>query len=382
VSTLVDSELDSAEPIRIGVPRETFAGERRVALIPDTVAKMVSSGLTVLVESGAGSGAFFSDEAYSSAGASVVPDSAALYAGANLIAKVRGPNEIELEQLRRGSVLIGFLDPLRNPEMVDRLSERGIIAFSMDAIPRITRAQSMDALSSMSTLAGYKSVLMAADTFGRVFPMLMTAAGTLAPARLLVLGAGVAGLQALATARRLGAVTEGFDTRAAVREQVESVGASFVEMPVALEDTEGEGGYAKAMSEDFYGHEREAIREHVSKADIVITTALIPGKPAPCLITEEMVQSMRPGSVIVDLSSEAGGNCELTVRGETIVRYGVTVMGPVNIASSLSIHASQMYARNIQNVINHLVKDGHLHLDFEDEITRVACMTRAAPATT
>jgi NAD(P) transhydrogenase subunit alpha len=250
----------------------------------------------------------------------------------------------------------------------------------MDAIPRITRAQAMDALSSMSTIAGYKAVLLGAESLGRLFPMLMTAAGTLAPARVLVLGAGVAGLQALATARRLGAVTEAFDTRPVVREQVQSVGATFIEMPLPEEEAEGEGGYAREMSQDFYRHEREAIRDNVARADVVITTALVPGKPAPLLITEEMVESMRPGSVIVDLAAETGGNCALTVPNETIRQHEVTILGPINLPSTVPVHASQMYARNVANLVGVLIADGKLHLDFEDEIVRAAAVARPQEA--
>lgn len=372
----MESSSETPEPLVVGVPRETADGERRVALIPDTVSKLVSLGCSVVVESGAGSAAYFPDETYRDAGATIIPDLAAVFEQSDIIAKVQRPTPDEVQRLRPGSLVISFIDPLRNGDLINQIAERGVTAFSMTAIPRVTRAQSMDALSSMSTIAGYKAVVLAASALGRLFPMLMTAAGTLAPARVLVLGAGVAGLQALATARRLGAVTEGFDTRAVVREQVQSVGATFIEMPVALEGTEGEGGYAREMSEDFYHHEQEAIREHVARADVVITTALIPGKPAPQLITEAMVDSMRPGSVIVDLAAEAGGNCTLTRAGETVEHRGVTILGPLNLPSSVPMHASQMYSRNVLSVITHVIKDGHLELDFEDEIVRAACVAR------
>jgi len=353
-----------------------------MALVPEAVGRLVSSGLRVMVETGAGLGASYDDTAYREACAGIAESEEALYREADIVARVQSPTISEAELLRPGSVVIAFIDPFRSTDLIERLNDRGVVAFSMNAIPRITRAQSMDALSSMSTIGGYKAVLLAANAFGRLFPMLMTAAGTLAPARVLVLGAGVAGLQALATARRLGAVTQAFDTRPVVREQVESVGATFIEMAAVEEPTEGEGGYAKAMSEDFYSHERDAIREPIAKADIVITTALVPGKAAPVLITEEMVESMRPGSVIVDLAAEMGGNCEATVRGETVTKSGVIIMGPTNLPSTVPVHASQMYARNISTVINHLVKDGKLTLDFDDEITRAACLSRGAPAHT
>jgi NAD(P) transhydrogenase subunit alpha len=377
----VNNSVNVSEPLIVGVPREIVPGERRVALVPDVVAKLVSSGLQVLIEAGAGCEAFFPDEAYREAGGIIALSAEALYQQADIVLKVQPPawnkmlDQHEADLLRPDSVLITFLEPQRHAELLERLAKRGVMVISMNAIPRITRAQPMDALSSMSTIAGYKAVLLAANALGRFFPMLMTAAGTLAPARVLVLGAGVAGLQALATARRLGAVTQAFDTRPAVKEQVQSVGATFIELPISLEETEDEGGYARAMSEEFYQREQDAIREHVARADVVITTALIPGKPAPRLITKEMVQTMQPGSVIVDLAAEQGGNCALTVAGETVVHYGVTILGPLNLPSTMPIHASQMYARNIASVVMHIVKNGRLNLDFEDEIIRSACLT-------
>ena len=375
----MENDPDGATPLTVGVPREIAPLENRVALVPDTVSKLAAAGFTVLVEKDAGLHAGFTDDAYAAAGAEIAPDARTLYERANIVTKVQGPrvNEAlgadEVVLMQPGTVLIGFLDPLRNTELMERLAQRGVIAFSMERIPRITRAQSMDALSSMSTIAGYKAVLLGATALGKLFPMLMTAAGTLAPARVLVLGAGVAGLQALATARRLGAVTEGFDTRAVVKEQVQSVGATFIEMPeIEHQETEAEGGYAREMSEEFYKHEQDAIRDHVARADVVITTAQIPGKRAPILITEEMVATMHPGSVIVDLAAESGGNCTLTELGKTVVKHEVAIMGPQNVPGSVPSHASQMYSRNMQTVLNHLVRDGKLELKMDDEITRAA----------
>lgn len=370
----MNSTSENEGRLVLGVPREIVIGERRVALIPDVVLKLTGAGLEVLIESDAGCEAAFPDHLYREAGADIASDAADLYRRADVVAKVQAPTDEELGLLHSGQVLIGFLDPLRYPDRVERLRERGVTAISMDAIPRITRAQSMDALSSMSTVAGYKAVLLAAGQLPRFFPMLTTAAGTITPARALVLGVGVAGLQALATARRLGAVTEAFDTRPAAAEQAESVGATFIQMPIE-EETEGEGGYAREMSSEFYRREQDAIRDHLARADVVITTALIPGKPAPILITAEMVGSMRPGSVIVDLASEAGGNCEVSVPGETIVYEGVSIMAPRNLPASVPTHASQMYARNVTNLLLALIKDGRLHLDPEDEIVQGACVT-------
>ena len=363
------------------MPREILSDERRVALIPETVARLVQEGLEVLVESGAGEGAFFSDQAYQEAGATTVPDAATLYGEAEVVLKVQGPvkNEAlgrhEVELMVQGAVLISFLQPLTNLGLVNMLAEKGITSFSMEAIPRIARAQKMDALTSMSSIAGYKSVLIASSSLGKFFPMMMTAAGTMAPARGLVLGAGVAGLQAIATARRLGAVMEAFDVRPAVKEQVESLGATFIEVEQLAEETEDVGGYAKELSEEAQRRERELIHSHVKGADFVITTALIPGKPAPILVTEEMVRDMKPGTVIVDLAAEMGGNCELTKPGTDVVEHGVIIHGPRNLPSSMPVHASQMYSRNISSLLLHLTKDQQLHLDFEDEITKGSCIT-------
>jgi NAD(P) transhydrogenase subunit alpha len=366
---------ESPPTLTVGVQRETAAGERRVSLIPETAARLVTSGLSVLVETGAGAATFHDDTAYVESGATIV-DAGALYRQAQIVARVRAPSAAEADGMRPGTLVLSFLDPSREEELIRRLSERGVIAFSFNRLPRTTLAQSMDAMSSMATVAGYKAVLMAADSMPRLFPLLMTAAGTLAPARVLVLGAGVAGLQALATARRLGAITSAFDTRPVVREHVQSVGATFIEMPeTATEEPHVEGGYATDMGAEFYEHERDAIRSHVAQADVVITTAAIPGKRAPLLIDEGMVESMKPGSVIIDLAAETGGNCTLTAPGDTVTVHGVIVMGPLDVPSMVSQHASQLYSRNVLNVIKYVVKDGRLTLDPNDEIVRSACVT-------
>jgi NAD(P) transhydrogenase subunit alpha len=356
--------------MRVGVAKETAVGERRVALVPDTVGKLSEAGVQVLVQEGAGDAAAFRNVDYESAGAGVVAD---VFAEADLLAKVQKPSSEEIARLREGTVLVAFLQPLVDPEVVRALADRRVSAFSMDSIPRITRAQPMDALSSQSTVAGYKAVLLAASALGRFFPMLTTAAGTIPPARVLVLGAGVAGLQAIATARRLGAVVSAFDVRPVVKEQVESLGASFLELDV--EGAEGLGGYAVALSEDQHAREQELIARHTHESDAVITTALIPGQPAPILLTAEAVRGMRPGSVIVDLAAEAGGNCEATEPGSTIVRDGITIVGELNLPSAMPTHASQMYSRNVYAFLTHLLEDGELKLDFDDEITRETCVT-------
>jgi H+-translocating NAD(P) transhydrogenase subunit alpha len=376
------SAIESADTLAVGIPRETAAGERRVSLIPETAGKLVATGLSVVLESGAGASAFHVDATYAESGATVVADAGAVYRAARIVARVRAPSEGEVEVMRSGTFLLSFLDPARDPELVRRMSERGIIAFSFNRIPRTTLAQSMDAMSSMATVAGYKAVLMAADSLPRLFPLLMTAAGTLAPARVLVLGAGVAGLQALATARRLGAITSGFDTRPVVREHVQSVGATFIEMPEATsEETHVEGGYAKDLGAEFYESERAAIRSHVEQSDVIVTTAAIPGKRAPLLIDEEMVASMKPGSVIVDLAAETGGNCTLTAPGDTVTVRGVTIIGLLDVPSMVPQHASQLYSRNVLNVIKYVIKDGKLVLDPNDEIVRSACVTGLEVAT-
>jgi NAD(P) transhydrogenase subunit alpha len=341
-----------------------------VALVPDAVSRLTAAGFDVVVEPGAGVAAAFPDAAYTEAGAGV---SDGVWA-ADAVAKVRKPTVEEAGRLRSGQVLIGFLEPLTDAAGIERLAERGVHAFAMESIPRITRAQSMDALSSQATVSGYKAVLVAADRLPRFFPMLMTAAGTVAPAKVLVLGAGVAGLQAIATAHRLGAVVAGFDVRPVVREQVESLGATFLDLGIVGEETAG--GYARELTEEEQRRQQEALAERIPEYDAVITTALIPGRAAPTLIPASAVAKMRPGSVIVDLAAEAGGNCELTERGEIVERDGVTVVGVTNLASTMPFHASQLYARNVSSLLQHLAPEGELALDWDDEITAGACVTR------
>jgi H+-translocating NAD(P) transhydrogenase subunit alpha len=353
------------------VPRERAAGERRVALVPELAGRLVASGFEVLIERGAGEAASFPDAAYEEAGARVLDD---VYGEAEAVAKVQSPSEEEVARLRGGQVLVGFLQPLTDPDGIERLAARGVTAFAMESIPRITRAQPMDALSSQATVSGYKAALIAADRLPKFFPMLMTAAGTVAPAKVLVLGAGVAGLQAVATARRLGAVVTGFDVRPVVREQIESLGANWLDLGVVGEETEG--GYAQELSEEQQRRQQEELEARLPEFDVVITTALIPGRAAPRLIPASAVAAMKPGSVIVDLAAEAGGNCELTEPGEEVVREGVTIIGPTNLPSSMPFHASQLYARNISALLQHLAPEGELTLDFEDEITAGACVTR------
>ena len=365
--------------MKIAIPRETVHGERRVALVPDMAKRLAGDGLTVQVEQGAGVKAGFTDSAYADVGAEVVPDATALWRGADIVLKIHMPATSgarnEAEMLREGATLIGLLFPLQHHAAVSALARRDVTSFSLDFLPRITRAQSMDVLSSMSTVAGYKSVLMGAAAIGKFFPMLMTAAGTLAPTKVLVMGAGVAGLQAIATAHRLGARVQAFDVRSAVKEQVESLGAQFLELE-DMEDAETAGGYAKELSEEQSKRIRDLTHQAAKAVDVVITTALIPGKPAPLLITEEMVRDMRPGSVIVDLAAEAGGNCALTKAGEDVTVGDVTILGPVNVPSTMPTHASQMYSKNITTFLAHLLEDGELKLDFEDEITSSTCVTR------
>jgi NAD(P) transhydrogenase subunit alpha len=369
--------------MRIAVPREVAPGENRVALVPDTVTRLAKAGFDVQVEAGAGVAAGFTDDSYREAGATIATGATALLGGADVTLKVREPRPAagavhEADVLREGSALLGFLGRDRESEVARKLAARRIRSFSMELIPRISRAQKMDALSSMATVVGYKAVLLAAGSIGKFFPLLMTAAGTIAPARVLVIGAGVAGLQAIATSRRLGAVVEAFDVRPAVREEVQSLGATFVAPDLVAEAAVDKGGYAKALSEEQHAREQKLLAERVKMNDVVISTAAVPGKPAPKLITAEMVQSMRPGSVIVDLAAETGGNCELTQRGEKIVRHDVTIIGYVDLAATLPTHASQMYSRNISALFLHLVKDGKLEPDFTDEITRESCLTRGA----
>jgi len=353
--------------MKVGVPKETAQGERRVALVPELVSKL--EGIDVVVEQGAGEAASFSDAAFTEAGASIGDPWAA-----DLVAKVRKPGDDEIGKLRDGQVLIGFLQPLTDQEGVERLASRGVTAFAMESIPRITRAQSMDALSSQATVSGYKAVVLAADRLPKFLPMLVTAAGTVVPAKVLVIGAGVAGLQAIATARRLGAVVSGFDVRPVVKEQVESLGAKFLELGVVGEETEG--GYARELSEEEQRKQQEELEARIGDFDVVVTTALIPGRPAPKLIPQSAIETMRPGSVIVDLAAEAGGNADLTRADEEVTHNGVTILGPTNLPSSMPYHASQLYARNVTALVSHLAPEGELKLDFEDEITAGACVTR------
>jgi H+-translocating NAD(P) transhydrogenase subunit alpha len=367
--------------MRIGVPKETAEGERRVALVPEVVGKLVrgtgQDGATttqVVVERGAGAGALIPDEAFAEAGAELVDAEAALEA--DVVVTVAAPTAEQVGRLRRDAVVIGFLGPLTNADGVRTLAEAGVTSFAMEAIPRISRAQSMDALSSQANIAGYRAALFGAQELGRFFPMLMTAAGTIRPATVLVLGAGVAGLQAIATARRLGAVVQGFDVRAAVKEQVESLGATFLEFDLGG-DLEGAGGYAKELTAEQQARQQELMAEAIGKVDVVITTAAVPGRRAPILVTEDAVKLMKPGSVIVDLAGESGGNCELSEPGETVLRHDVKILAPLNVPSTMAEHASQLYARNIQSLLGLMISDtGELSLDFDDEVIAGACITR------
>jgi len=368
--------------LAVAVPKETFPGERRVALVPDAITSLTKSGLVVRVESGAGIAAGISDNAFATKGAEIVSSRANLFAQSDIILQVRayGANpetgKDDMNLLKANQTVIGFFEPLTQLKQVREIAAKKVATFSMELMPRITRAQSMDALSSMANIAGYKAVLMAAQQLPRMFPMMMTAAGTISPARVFVIGAGVAGLQAIATAKRLGAIVRGYDVRPAVREQVESLGAKFVELDIDSGDAEDKGGYAKAMNEEFYRKQREMMTRVVAESDVVITTAAIPGKKAPILITADMVEAMPNGSVIVDLASERGGNCELTRPNESIVERGVSIIGPLNIPTEVPFHASQMYARNITTFLLHLIKEGQLAFDMEDEITRETLLTR------
>jgi len=359
--------------MRVGVPKETAPGEERVALVPDVVARL--DGITVVVERGAGVAAGFTDDAYADAGATIVDDA---WSGVDVVVKVAKPATAEIERLQEGQLLIAFLQPLTDREGVGRLAARGVTGFAMESIPRITRAQAMDALSSQATVSGYKAALIAADRLPRFFPMLTTAAGTIAPAKALVVGAGVAGLQAIATARRLGAVVSGFDVRPAVREQIQSLGAAWLDLGVVGEETEG--GYARELTADEQRRQQEALEERVPEFDVVITTAAIPGRAAPRLIPASAVAKMRRGSVIVDLAADTGGNCELTQPGEVVEVHGVTVVGTLNLPSTMPFHASQLYARNVAALLAHLAPKGDLALDWDDEITAGACVTREGVA--
>ena len=359
--------------MRIVVPREAAAGEGRVALVPDAIGRLTSAGFEIVVERGAGAAAGFPDEDYVAAGATL-SEPAGMLEGAEAVVRVSRPTAEEVAAMAPGTVLIGFLTPLTDTEGIERLRRQGVVAFAMESVPRITRAQSMDALSSQATVAGYKAVLIAADRVQKMFPLLMTAAGTIAPARVLVMGAGVAGLQAIATARRLGAVVSAFDVRPAVKEQVESLGAKFLDLGVHGEETEG--GYAKELTPEQQAAQQAALEERVPDFDIVITTALVPGRPAPKLIAASTVGQMRSGSCIVDLAAEAGGNCELTTPGQEIVRDGVTIVGFTNLPSLMAADASRLYARNVTALLQHLAPGGELTLDFDDDITGGACVAR------
>jgi len=357
--------------MKIGVVKETLPGERRVALVPEAARGLVKANLQVAVESGAGAAAFFSDAAYIDAGANLTDAATAL--AADGVLKVQPPSLDEVARLKSGAVSISFLQPSTNADVIRALAKQQVTAFSLDLVPRISRAQSMDALSSQANVGGYKAVLLAANHLPKFFPLLMTAAGTVAPARVLVMGAGVAGLQAIATARRLGAVVEAYDVRPAVKDEVHSLGATFLELP--LEAQEGTGGYAREQSEDFLHRQRELIGDRVAASDVVITTAAIPGRKAPILVTADMVRRMRIGSVIIDLAAETGGNCELTKPGEVIEVGGVTIDGTRNLPSTMPVHASQLYSKNVSTLLLLLVKGGALSLDFNDEIVKGACVT-------
>ncbi|HEV3097149.1 MAG TPA: Re/Si-specific NAD(P)(+) transhydrogenase subunit alpha [Candidatus Dormibacteraeota bacterium] len=361
--------------MKVGVVKETLPGERRVALVPDTVTKLIASKLEVAVQTGAGSEAFYADEAYQKAGATLVPEARTVLSQADAVLKVQPPSLDEVAALKSGAILIGFLQPSANADVVKALATQKITAFSLELVPRISRAQSMDALSSQAGVAGYKAVLIAANRLGKFFPLLITAAGTVTPSRVLVLGAGVAGLQAIATARRLGAVVEAYDVRPAVKDEVKSLGATFVEL--ALEAQVGQGGYAAQQSEEFLRRQRELIGDHVASSDVVITTAAVPGRKAPILVTKDMVARMRPGSVIVDLAADTGGNVEVTKPGEAVVVGGVTIDGPRNLASTMPVHASQLFSRNVSTLLLSIVKDGQPNIDFNDEIVKGSCLTSA-----
>jgi len=361
--------------MKVVAPRETAPGERRVAIVPDVARTLLKAGLELAVEAGAGVGAGLPDEAYERAGVRVVADRAGLLGGADLVLRVQPPDDAEIALLRPGSALVSFLRPLDEPARAARLAERGVTSFAMELVPRITRAQAMDALSSQASLAGYRAVLLAALALGKVLPMMTTAAGTIAAARVLVIGAGVAGLQAIATARRLGAVTEAYDTRPAVKEQVESLGARFLSLPLDTSGAEDQGGYAKAQSDEFLAKQRALLAERVRAADAVVTTAQVPGARAPLLIEAEVVAGMKPGAVIVDLAAAGGGNCALTRADQTVHAHGVTILGPTNLPSEAAVDASRVYARNLANLVALLVKDGALAVDLEDEVVRGALLT-------
>jgi H+-translocating NAD(P) transhydrogenase subunit alpha len=366
----------------IGVPKESYPGERRVALVPVVVPMLAKAGFQVVLEAGAGEPAGYPDALYVDKGAKILPDRAAVFGAADIVTQVLcyGSNDVtgkaDLPLMRRGQVLLGFLRPLGSAEILQQIAQAGVTSFSVELMPRTTRAQSMDALSSMGTICGYKAVIIAADTLPRIFPMMTTAAGTVTPARILIIGVGVAGLQAIATARRLGAVVSAYDMRPAAKEQVQSLGGRFVELPIEAKNAQDARGYGTAQDESFYAKQRELLGKVIADSDVVITTAVVPGKKAPVLVTADMVKGMAPGSVIFDLAAERGGNCELTHPGETIVAHGVTIIGRINIATEVPYHASQMYARNLTAFLVNLVKDGKMRPASEDEIIRETLLTR------
>lgn len=365
----------------VGVPKESYPGERRVALVPLVLPSLAKAGLEVIIEAGAGEAAGYPDAAYTEKGAKIVPDRAAVFGTADIVVQVLcyGSNDVtgkaDLPLMRKGQALIGFLRPFGSQEVVQQVAQAGVTAFSVELMPRTTRAQSMDALSSMGTICGYKAVLLAAETSLRIFPMMTTAAGTITPARVFVIGAGVAGLQAISTARRLGAVASAYDMRPAAKEQVQSLGGRFVELPIEAKNAQDARGYGTAQDETFYARQRELLGRVVAESDVVITAAVIPGKKSPVLITADMVKSMAPGSVIVDLAAERGGNCELTRTGETVKVHDVVIIGAINLASSVPYHASQMYARNVTTFLTYMVKEGKLQLNLQDEIVRETLIT-------
>jgi NAD(P) transhydrogenase subunit alpha len=366
----------------IGIPKESYPGDRRVAIVPAVLPTLIKAGFEIHIETGAGNGAGYPDSLYIDKGAKIVADRAAVFGGADIVVQVLcyGSNDKTGKQdvplYRRDQILVGFLRPFGSKDVVEEIAKSGVNAFSVELMPRTTRAQSMDALSSMATVAGYKAVLLAADTHPRIFPMLTTAAGTVMPAHVFIIGCGVAGLQAIATSRRLGAVTSAYDLRPVVKEQVQSLGARFVELAIEAKDAQDARGYATAQGEEFYRKQRELLGKTVQESDVVITTAVIPGKKSPVLVTEEMVKGMAPGSIIVDLAAERGGNCEITEAGKTVVKHGVTIMGVINLASEVPYHASMMYAKNITTFLTHLVKDQKLNLNLEDDIVRETMLTR------
>jgi H+-translocating NAD(P) transhydrogenase subunit alpha len=368
--------------MRVGIPRETFPGERRVAVVPAGIPALTRAGYEVLVEPEAGAAAGYPDAHYTERGAKLAESRHEIFQRADVLLQVRtlGANPdagaADLDLLRPGQILLGFADPLTQPQQMQAIAERGVALLAMELIPRITRAQSMDALSSTASIAGYKAVLIAASELPRMFPMMMTAAGTITAARVFVIGAGVAGLQAIATAKRLGAQVFGYDLRPAVREQVQSLGAKFIELPLETATAEGAGGYAKQMDEEFYRRQRELMSKVIADSDVVITTAAVPGKKAPILVTEAMVEGMRPGSIIVDLAAERGGNCELTEPDRIVEKHDVRILGPTNPASTVPFHASQMYSKNVTALLLHMTKDGKVELNMEDEITRETLVTR------